>query len=75
MKQTDVDRELYMNTISIEKAKHIPANGKCPDCLTHIIIKEVDGDFFKSKNYKVFHDGKRVMRCPNTKCKALLFEE
>ncbi len=64
-----------MVTISQEKAKFILANGKCPDCLTQIRINEESGDFFKSRNYKRFHDGTRVMRCPNTKCKALLFEE
>lgn len=64
-----------MATISQENAKAILANGKCPDCLTQIRINEGSGDFFKNRNYKKFHDGKRVMRCPNTKCKALLFEE
>ena len=64
-----------METITQEKAKHITKGGKCPDCSTRVMINEESGDFFKNRNYKKFHDGTRVMRCPNTKCKALLFEE
>jgi hypothetical protein len=70
-----MNRGIKKSPITIEKAKQLLADARCPDCLTQIRIKEVDGDFFKNKNYKVFHNGTRVLRCPNTKCKALLFEE
>jgi hypothetical protein len=63
-----------MAHILLEEAKNILPSGKCPDCLRQVRIIEIDGDFYKNKNYKIFHNGTRVLRCLNIKCKALLIE-
>ncbi len=63
-----------MISITIENAIRIPQDGKCPSCLSQILIRESNGQIYKTRIYKKFENGVRVLKCVGSKCKRYFIE-
>ena len=61
-----------MGNSRVEAENKLSHNGKCPACKSQIKVIDSDYILYETRILKIFHNGKRVVKCPVCKEEILI---